>query len=237
MPETTSQRRARLASYVPLCITARLRCGVITDGALPIDGALYFAQHRLAMGARTVSVPGAPAFAGDGAPSLLPLKRIGTTPIPGISPMPAFYYAASVAQWPAVVADGVDHWTKKLDTRYADLLAPQRARVPTSGGPYRAYRMPVAYRHALSVCWYVVGEPVEIRQLLSLVTHLGKKTAQGWGAVIDWTVAPAAADWSVTGPEGQLMRPIPDPAGVPTPIVPPYWLPRSVVPCRVPEGR
>lgn len=234
MPESTSQRRARLASYVPLRITASLRCGVISDGLLPIDGALYAAAHRLALGAKTASLPRASAQEGDGLASHLPIKRIPIAKMEGHW-TPDFYYAASVAQWPARVADGLEHWTKKLDSRYVELMEHQRARVPTSGGTYRAYRMPVAYRHALSACWYVVGEPTEIRRLLSRVTHLGKKTAQGWGAVIDWQVEPWAEDWSVTGPDGRLMRPVPEPGGLLYGVVPPSWLPRHQVPCRLPE--
>jgi len=67
-------------------------------------------------------------------------------------------------------------------------------------------------------------------------TDLGKKREMGWGAVIDWTVEACADDYSVTGPQGELMRPIPDPAGTVYGIRPPYWLPRHQVPCRVPGG-
>lgn len=233
MPESTSQRRARLASYAPLRVTARLRCGVISDGLLPLDGALYAAAHREALGAKTASLPRASATEGDGLARHLPLKRIPIAKMPDRW-TPDFYYAASAAQWPPQVAEGLDHWTKRLDSQYVELLERQRAKISTSGGTYRGYRMPVPYRHALAVTWYVVGEPLEIRRLLALVTHVGKKTAMGWGVVQDWTVEPHAQDWSVTGPDGQLMRPIPQDGGLLYGVCPPYWLPRHQVPCQIP---
>lgn len=236
MPESRSARRARIASYVPLRITARLRCGIVSDGLLPFDAILYWAQHRDVLPdprvatlprARTVQDEDAERTAGT-----LPLRRIdGDTP--------QWYHAASCAVWPASVADGLDHWAKRLDSGYVELLEQRaiKARVPISGGVYRAYHMPLAYRHALAVTWYAVGEPERIRELLRLVTHLGKKPSMGWGAVIDWTVEPCADDWSVTGPEGQIMRPIPDAAGATIyGIRAPYWLPRHQVPCRLPAA-
>lgn len=225
--------RARGRGFTPLRITARLRCGVISDGYLTLDGALYAAAHREALAPQVATYSRASAVTGESRATRLPIMRIA---IPKMAAQwtPDFYYAASVAQWPAQVAEGVDHWTKKIDSKYIDLLEHQRARVPTSGGTYRAYRMPVAYRHALRVIWYVVGEPVEIRRLLTMVTHLGKKTSQGWGCVAKWMVESHDEDWSVTGPDGRLMRPVPQEGGLPCGIVPPYWLPRHQIPCRLP---
>lgn len=225
---STDARRARRNSYVPLMITARLRCGIISDGLLPIDSVLYFAQHRQARpGEQVITRSREHAIVSDGPLDVLPLKRLR-------GDQPDWYYAASCAQWPTVVADGVDHWTKRIDSRYIDLLEPQTAKLSTSGGRYRGYRMPVAYRHALALTWYVVGEPARIRSLLALMTHLGKKTAMGWGAVIEWTVEPHGEDWSVIGPTGLLMRPVPDAMGLLYGFRPPYWLPRHQAPCRLP---
>lgn len=220
--------RARQASYQPLVITADLRCGVISDGLLPIDAILYYAMHREARpGGRVLSVSrGQATVAGEeDAPLLLPIKRLaGDTP--------HWYHAASCARWSTPFVDGTDHWTKRTDVRYADLVAPT-ARVPISGGRYRAYRMPVIYRHALSVSWCVVGEPTRIRALLDLVSHVGKKTEMGWGCVSEWRVAPTDHDWSVRDGDA-LTRPVPDPDGVLYGFRPPYWLPRNQAPCRLP---
>lgn len=233
MTKAAKARRAeikdRVASYQPLKVTARLRCGVIADGLLPLDAVLYFAAHRRAFpGERIVSLSRDLVPSSDERVPLLPLKRVPT----GTSP--DFFYAASAAQWPAETTEGIAHWTKQFRTRYTDLLEPPRAKLNTSGGAYRGYRMPVAYRHALALTWFVVGEPIEIRELLALVTHLGKKTVQGWGAVIDWTVAPHDHDWSVTGPNGEVMRPVPQEGGILHGVRPPYWLPRHQLPCALP---
>lgn len=233
MSECRTARRARVASYIPLRITARLRCGVISDGLLPFDGLIDAAAHREQLGAHLLTLSRQRAIVDDPLEASitcrLPIKRIA------IQGAPDFYYAASCAQWPAAVADGVDYWTKRLDSRYVEFLPDQRARVSTSGGRYRGYRMPIYYRHALSVSWYVVGEPVALERLLSLVTHIGKKREMGWGAVIDWRIEAQQEDWSVTGPRGELMRPVPDPAGTPYGLRPPYWLPRNIIPCRLPD--
>lgn len=231
MPEKAWQRRERGASYVPLQITARMRCGVISDGLLPIDSVLYYAAHReLLAGQHAATRPRELTISEtDDRVGRLPLKRIATYSTPD------WYHAASCAVWPEAVADGIDHWTKKLDSRYVELLEQQRARVPTSGGRYRAYHMPVAYRHALTIAWYVVGDPARISDLLRLVTHLGKKPSMGWGAVAEWSVEPSEEDYSVTGPHGEVMRPIPDDAGILYGVRPPYWLPRNQVPCRMPS--
>lgn len=220
--------RLRGLGYQPLVITAHLRCGVITDGLLPIDGLLYAAQHRRVMPGQQIATRARDtAVEGESGAGMLPLQVLG-------GEGPDWYYAASVAQWPSVIAEGIDHWTKRLDTRYVEVLERQRARVPTSGGRYRGYRMPVAYRHALAVTWHVVGLAEQIRDLLALVTHVGKKREMGWGAVIGWSVTPSATDHSVTGPNGRLMRPVPMAGGVLYGLRPPYWLPRHQVPCRLP---
>lgn len=236
MPESRSQRRARVASYIPLRVTATLRCGVISDGWLPFDAILYYAQHAATLIApRVATVPRARTVQEDAdaaTAGTLPLKRLaGDTP--------HWYHAASCAVWPSHVADGIDYWSKRLDQSQVDLLAPAatRAKIPISGGPYRGYRMPVHYRHALSLTWYCVGDPARIVPLLRLVRGLGKKTAHGWGRVIAWDVQASPEDWSVTGPDGRLMRPIPseDPAAPIYGLRPPYWLPRHQQPCRLPE--
>lgn len=225
--------RARNASYRPLKITAWLRCGIVGDPLQPIDGILYYAIHRRDRrgDGRLMSRPKASAVeCGADDPHLrLPLKiRAGDTR--------DWYYAASGAIWPPHVADGTDYWVKRVDVAQAHFAA-VTAKVPISGGRYRGYRMPIPYRHALSVSWYVVGDPEEIRQLLSLVTHVGKKTEMGWGAVIRWEVEPTDDDYSERDAAGQPTRPLPDQAGILYGIRPPYWHPRNQTLCVLPPTR
>lgn len=103
-----------------------------------------------------------------------------------------------------------------------------------ASGRYKGYHMPVYYRHAQAVDWYVVGHRESISALLWHATALGKKTAQGWGAVTRWEVEPAVEDWSVHGPSGRLMRAIPREGGMLHGFRPSYWAPRNQAPCALP---
>lgn len=225
------RRKERKASYRPLVITARLRCGIVSDGLLPIDAILYYAQHRQANpGGRIMTTSRASAQVwGEGVlPLVLPIQRLN-------GGRPEWYYAASCARWSEPAAEGLDYWTKRVDVAQAHFVE-TTARVPISGGRYRAYRMPTPYRHALGVSWCVVGEPEQIRGLLHLVTHLGKKTEMGWGCVMEWSVEPASEDWSVRATDGSLTRPVPvDAGGILYGYRPPYWHPRNQTMCEMPS--
>lgn len=214
--------------FRPLTITAWPQCGVISDAFLPIDGLLYYYAHREAYGEQTVTAPG--ARTGGGAHVPIPLERRNT------QARGLWYYAASFAQWSAPCALGSDHWNKRFDQQHADLVdfGARRGKVLVGEGAYKALHMPIYYRHSLSVSWHVVGDADAICRLLDHCTHLGKKPAQGYGAVLRWEVAPAAHDWSVRGPGGQLMRAVPDPDGVLYGVRPSYWLPANQTRCRLP---
>jgi CRISPR type IV-associated protein Csf3 len=218
-------------AFKPLKITATLQCAMIGDTCLPIDGVLYYQSHRETFGAQMFTTPGAsdPRYAGSS--QALPLMRCDEHG-------PNWYYAASFAQWPEAVADGSDYWNKRFDAGLSDLVdfGARKARVEIGSGPYKAYHMPVFYRHALEVSWYVVGEPDLIRSLLSCCTHLGKKTSQGWGAVLKWNLARHSKDWSVRDDQGRLMRAIPANAGILTGFRPSYWLPKNQTLCDIPPS-
>jgi CRISPR type IV-associated protein Csf3 len=68
--------------------------------------------------------------------------------------------------------------------------------------------MPVFYRAALWVEWWCVGDQAMIEYLLSCVTNIGKKAAQGWGRVIRWEIESCEEDFSIWR-DGELMRGIP----------------------------
>lgn len=219
-----------MSSFAPLRITATLQCGVVSDACLPIDGLLYFLAHRQAYGAQTVSLPGQRSGGVQHVP--IPLAKRNTD-----DPRKRWYYAASFAQWDGAVALGQDHWNKRFDTRYAHLIdfGNKRGKVIVEQGVYKAYHMPIFYRHALRVMWYVVGDHAEIASLLRFATNIGKKTAQGWGAVLEWNVEAWPHDWSVRGPGGMLMRALPvQSGGVLTGFRPSYWLPENQTHCVMP---
>jgi len=224
-------RRLPRSAFRPLRITAWLGCGVAGDyTALPFDSILYYQAHREALGPIYVATPGS-AYdnRSEGMTMPLPIARCEEH-------TPKWYYAASFAVWPQTVADGVDHWNKRFDIQYSHLIdfGKRKATVNISSGHYKAYHMPLWYRHALWVRWYVLGEPERIRELLSCCTHIGKKTSQGWGSVLRWEVEEWHSDWSVRRDDGQLMRAIPAAEGIVHGFRPSYWLPEHQTVCAVP---
>lgn len=56
--------------------------------------------------------------------------------------------------------------------------------------------------------WYAAGDKNKVRRLLKHITHVGKKTAHGYGRVQRWSVRQADDDWS-TDRAGVLMRRMP----------------------------
>lgn len=204
-------------------ITAHLRTPVISDASLPIDGPLLFQAMRATYGPQDITLPGALTV-----PLVdLPLEKRGTGD--------QWYYAASFAQWEGTVAEGTDHWNKRFDNEYSGLVdfRNKRGKVIVEQGRYKAYHMPVFYRHALTVHWYAVGDIAEVSGLLRTLLHIGKKTSQGWGRV-KWLVTPWPDDWSVYGPDGQLMRAIPADTGILAGYRPPYHLPEHQTVCQMP---
>lgn len=227
-PRLLGYRRLPRSAFRPLKITAKLQTPVISDPFLPIDSVLYYQVHRDEFGAQEVTYPGSSDPRYEMSCQALPLARCEEHG-------PNWYYAASFAQWPEVFADGTEHWNKRFDASLADLVdfGERKARVDIGSGPYKAYHMPVYYRHALEVWWYVLGHRESIERLLSCCTHLGKKVSQGWGAVLKWTVEDIPEDWSVWK-DGKLMRALPSDDGPLMGFRPSYWLRKNQTSCRLP---
>jgi CRISPR type IV-associated protein Csf3 len=215
-----------------LRITAHLTCGVISDRFLPLDGILYYQVARDMYGPQIVTGSGRNPWRNPGHGRLLGL------PIVRINPdREDWYYAASFAVWPEHSCEGQDHWNKRLDVSLVDLIDMQgrRGNIPIATGRYRSYHMPVFYRHASYVQWYLCGKRAKLERLLSTAKHIGKKGSQGWGAVREWVVEPWPEDWSVYGPGGKLMRAIPRPGGTLYGVRPSYWDSRNQCECALPE--
>lgn len=189
-------------SYRPLHVRAHLRTPVVSDRWLPLDGVLCYQSARMALGARDATIPGG-IIPGPEKKIRVPIgmEHDGTS---------NWYYKCSWAQWPGHTVEDRDYWNKRFDNSLAYLIDfnGKRGKVDNNSGPHKAYHMPIFYRAALYVDWYCVGDKRDIEMLLSVVTHLGKKTVQGWGRVMRWEVEPIAEDISVWH-EGRLMRGIP----------------------------
>jgi CRISPR type IV-associated protein Csf3 len=183
----------------PLRIRAYLRSGVVSDKWRPLDGVLLYQAHRDALGPQTVTIPGDYTVQG-----------VATLPLAIEHPgRRNWYYRCSWAQWSHDI-EGSDHWNKRFDSQFADLVdfRKRRGKVIIEQGKYKAYHMPIFYHSALWIEWYCVGDKAEIEHLLSTVTHIGKKASQGYGRVINWVIESVDEDWSVWR-NGMLMRGIP----------------------------
>jgi len=211
--------------FEPLRITAHLRSAIVTDGYLPIDAILYYEAMRRTYGGEVISSRGGETYV---EPVRLPIERIE---LAGRHWM----YAASFAQW-YHSADGSDHWNKRFDAGLSELVDfdGRRGKVIVEQGRYKAYHMPVFYRTALAASWYVVGDREALSELVGEITHVGKKSSQGFGRLNCWQVDPWPQDWSLYGEQGQLMRAIPQAGGVLYGIRPGYWQRSHQVPCKLP---
>lgn len=190
-------------SFQPLKITAWLRTNVVSDEYLPLDGIIRDAAMFYHHGFKPVSLPGGELHNPDLPPRAMPLAKRVRSEI--------YYYACSFAYpQPWWVGEGLDHWNKRFDFQYSNLIDFQgkRGTVNTTSARYRAYHMPVYYRTAQKVEWYCVGEKTMIEKYLALVTHIGKKRSQGWGRVARWEVVEWTEDWSEIK-EGKPMRALP----------------------------
>lgn len=221
----------------PLRVRAWLRCGVVSDRHLPLDGILLYQAHRDQMGPQDATIPG--DYSGN--------MQIATLPLGITHPgRRHWYYQASWAQWSHEV-EGQDHWNKRFDSGFADLVdfGSKRGKVIIEQGQYKAYHMPVFYRVSLWVEWYCVGDKAEIEHLLSTVTHIGKKPAQGWGRVVRWEIESISDDWHLWR-NGRLMRGVPaeDVARMDQPfnigvygIRPSYWKQSNQMALVMPDGK
>jgi len=180
--------------FRPICITAWLRCGVISDPYLPLDGILlYEACRRQFNGQPEASIPGQGSLAALSREMMAP-----TLPLLMVYDGDYRYYACSFAEWGRPFAEGRDYWNKREDSgKHTDLLDVAVSRIETSKGRYKAYHMPVFYRVAPWVRWWAVGDAAAIKDLLATIAAIGKKRVYGWGRVLRWEVQEMSEDKSV----------------------------------------
>ncbi len=208
----------------PLRVRAYLQTGVISNRYLPLDGALLAVAMRERYGVQFVTSPKAL------------FHKLVDLPLEKRGEGDRWYYACSFAQWSSDLVESSNFFVKRFDLALSDLIdfGGKVKKINTAGGRYKNYHIKVYYNVALWVEWYLVGNEREIRRLLRFVTHLGKKTVQGWGAVKEWEVERIDDDWSVWK-EGKLVRAIPSDTGdYLYGIRPPYWLSQHQFMCQMP---
>jgi CRISPR type IV-associated protein Csf3 len=221
------------AHVKPIRVSAYPLTPVIADENMALDGILLAFAMQERHGRRHATAPGQvsrnPVVA-------LPVEKRGTKP--------QQYYACSFAEWDGMVR-GKSFWTKRFRRREAECLVDfrgRRGRVIVESGRYKSYQMPIFYIHAARIDWYLFGELDAVRSLLTPCTHIGKKTAYGWGRVL-WEIEEWHEDWSVVR-DGGLMRAVPVeqlPDGIRSApdllyagYYPPYWYGEHQAFCAMP---
>lgn len=211
--------------YQPIRVRAFLQTPVISDQFLPLDGALYYHAVREVAGAQVVTAPNRSMIQEAHGGISLPIKHLGHH-----NEDNAWFYAASFAQWPSHTVEDRHTYNKRFDVAQSHMIdfGKKKAKVQTGRGRFKSYHISVYCRHALYIDWYLNADKIEIEKALRFVTHLGKKTSQGYGSVLRWEVRPWHSDWSVRGYEdNRLMRAVPTKKpSYKYGIRPSYWHPK-----------
>ena len=216
-----------MSNYSQLRVRAYLQSGVISDQFLPLDAVLYYHLTRQIMGEKVISKPGE-SNVRQGANVTIPILKAGPKD-------DAWFYHVSFAQWPENTVEDETFYVKKFALQRSGLIDHSTKKVTVNKGEYKAYHITEYYRHALYVEWYCVARKEELENLLRFCTHLGKKTSQGWGAVLNWEVIEWPEDWAIRGPGNRLMRAVPVRGdGFLYGVRPSYWNNRHIFPCKMP---
>jgi hypothetical protein len=86
-----------------------------------------------------------------------------------------------------------------------------RTKIPISGGQFKSQMITVEYLPARRCTFYLRGDRGRLKTLLSRhLTDLGKRTAAGFGQIVDWGLREIDIDASVVHPRHAVaMRPVP----------------------------
>jgi CRISPR type IV-associated protein Csf3 len=181
------------SSHVPVMVTAHLAHGYATahPWGLALDGILAAEIWHTMV---------ADSEATDSAEEL---PRPGTTPNPPDLPLPLarctpaaqpdlWHWAATCSQPVGAHRTEIHHRGRYLDHRAIEQLTRTvlPASLPSRSGPYRGRWMPLIVTVCSAVTWSAVGDPDQIRQLLTPIAAIGKKRSHGEGTVTRWDVSP-----------------------------------------------
>lgn len=147
-----------------------------------------------------------------------------------------------------VVAHEASWVNRRFPVPEAQALAePGFRRIQINAGAQKSYRIPLELQHFRDqrLTWFALGDGDRIADLLSLVTHIGKRRGVGHGWVREWRVEPCEP-WPgfPVLRDGQPMRPLPlDWPGLAEDAerrycraTYPYWRRVDEVACAVPGG-
>jgi len=142
-------------------------------------------------------------------------------------------YLATTAQYEWEERDR--RWiNRRFPVAEAQTMAePKFRRIQLSAGPTKSYRLPLEVGYLRDGCmdWWCLGEKRGVHELLSIITHLGKKRAVGNGEVREWSVEDCEP-WPgfPVVRDGRPLRPLPlnwpgieDADREMRVLTPPYW--------------
>lgn len=192
----------------PLRVVAHMQDGRVAtmDGHLPLDG-LLAAEWMRRHYPEAYYNPSSHMLTNELIAPDLPLERRGQGD--------DWYWAASFNQ-SAPLSEYVLYWHKRFDDHLEQRIdfAGRRGRIDVKSGKYKAYRMPLVVQLFDQLEWHAYGDRDSVYDLLSGLTHIGKKTSQGLGLVDYWTVEPWREDLSEVA-NGRVTRALPElPEGV-----------------------
>jgi hypothetical protein len=199
------------------------------SGALHLDALLSYAV--------LAAFPRPPHFSAPACVVPLPLECLGVYDGPEDERLP-LWAASDLLPQGAALRDRA-YWHKRYPVDRADFGS--RVSANARAGRYKEYRVPLATLHAPEVRGLCIGHEATVRDLLTHVTHVGKKNSQGYGRVARWEVVALERPISEVKPAILLERPVPmeypklEPGTyLPrTAWTPPYWYAPWWRACRV----
>jgi CRISPR type IV-associated protein Csf3 len=207
--------------FEPLCITAYLESsiGVSRPEDVSLDGILAHEVLRKHFGYSFYSLPDPKEVLYFARLPLemrgLPSERVQELQTGALwidqahQDISPWYWSCSRTQL-QIRSRATQYWNKQIAESMTDSIdfKGRRGKIIIEQGQFKSYHMPLAKLIAARAWWYVYGDKEQLATLLLPVIAIGKKTAQGQGHVLRWTIEPTLEDYS-EWKDGKLMRPLP----------------------------
>jgi len=103
-------------------------------------------------------------------------------------------------------------WKKRWDDQHDSLVKfpeKRKPRIDHKAGFFKAYSMPLVVRGAKEIVFCGYGNIIEVKKILTGVTHIGKKRSQGYGRVSKIEVKETSDKWYCWTEDKQATRAIP----------------------------
>lgn len=175
---TTRRDRYAELDKQPLLITAQLVTPVIhaERDMTHLDAVLSFA-----------------ALTNHPVETVYPDKGVCVVPLPlelaWVSPQGLPLWACTPLMPVGDTHESREYWHKRYPGHRAEFG--QKLNAVTTAGRWKEYRTPVAAQHVNTLAALCIGNAEEIKTLLAVVSHIGKKGGMGYGRVAKWHVEAA----------------------------------------------